>query len=257
MIEGGKIVPGTVHIYRVRLDDPRLHACRRLLSDDEILRADRFRFPLHRDRFIAGRAALRILLAQLIGKSPQEISFAYTENGKPYIPDLMSAVTFNVSNSEDLCLIAVGPFAHIGVDIEHISEDREFEDMARRFFSAGEATGIMQLPEELRAAAFFACWTRKEAFVKAHGVGLVYGLDQFEVAVSPNEPTCLLSIAQTSAHAKGLNDPKEWSLFNLNVDDGFAAALAVHGSVQQILELDWECPENMGQDGLVGGNIAQ
>ena len=239
------------------LDDSRLEGCRELLSEDEILRADRFRFAIHRNRFMAGRAALRILMGGYTGKSPQDITFGYTINGKPFIIDSPKSVTFNVSNSEDLCLIAVGAFALIGVDVEKITQDRELEDIAKRFFSSGEAAAINQLPVELRAAAFFACWTRKEAFVKAHGVGLVYGLDQFEVSTSPDEPARVLSIDSTSEHCKGLIDPHEWSLINLKVDAGYAGALAVHGSVQQILEHDWEYPENLGQDVLVGGNIAQ
>jgi 4'-phosphopantetheinyl transferase len=232
-----------VDVYRVPLDDIALGGSSNLLSPDEIARANRFRFPVHRERFIAGRAALRITLGMYLRCAPTDIHFAYTESGKPYLDG--QTLSFNVSNSESLCLIAIGEFKHIGVDLEKVGPDKECEEIAKRFFAPGEVSELMKLDPTGRTAAFYACWTRKEAFVKAHGTGLVYGLDKFEVTVNPQDPVKLIAIhgephSRTPVVKGDLNDAKSWSLFDLQVDTGYAATLAVHGTVQRVLQMDWD-----------------
>jgi len=230
-------------VYRVPLDDALLSGSSNLLSPDEIARADRFRFPVHRERFIVGRAALRVTLGKYLNLAPDEVHFTYTENGKPYLEG--QNLSFNVSNSDNLCLIALGEFAHIGVDIEKIVPDKGFEDIAKRFFAPAEVSELMKLDVASRASAFYTCWTRKEAFVKAHGTGLVYGLDKFEVTVDPDEPAKLLVI-HNDTHSRNpvaegdINDAKSWSMFDLEIDPGYAATLAVHGMVKRVIQIDWD-----------------
>ena len=238
--------PGNISVCTVDLGDAILSTRRDLLSPDELARADRFRFEVHRHRFIAGRAALRILLGQYTKTSPENVRFSYTNSGKPFLAEHSSSLSFNLSNSDNLCLIAAGMFEHIGVDIEKIVLDKELMAIAGRFFAPTEVDVLMKLPPEKRGDAFYICWTRKEAFVKAHGTGLVYGLDKFEVTVNPEEPARLLAIHTepdllTVAENGSLEDATNWRLFNLEAEPGYAAALAVHGAVESVTQFMWEC----------------
>lgn len=222
--------PGDIHIYKLALDNLDLSDRRDLLSREEITRADRFRYPLHCGRFIAGRAALRILLGKYLKMSPGDIQIEYTASGKPYLSGHDTPLSFNVSNSGGLCLIALGEFDRIGIDIEKIEPDKQHEDIARRFFAPAEFDELMTFDAAARIGAFYACWTRKEAFVKALGTGLVYGLDRFVVSANHLEPARLISID---------GDPKEWSLCSIDVEANYASALAVHGMVRRVIQVDW------------------
>jgi 4'-phosphopantetheinyl transferase len=198
-----------------------------ILSPDEQKRANRFHFLKDKIHFIAGRAFLRKLLARYLDKSPQSISFQYGAKGKPTLPPGHS-LQFNLSHSNGIALFGFVDTLNIGIDIEFINKDIEAKSLASSFFSANEANTLLSLPENQIPQAFFNCWTRKEAFIKAEGSGLSLPLDQFEVSLIPNQPAKLLAIHW---NPEGV---KNWSLHTLEVDPGFVGALAIEGEINKI-----------------------
>ncbi|WP_226781557.1 4'-phosphopantetheinyl transferase family protein [Oceaniglobus trochenteri] len=199
----------TVDLWRWRLDDPDP----RSLSPDERARAARFVHDRDRDRFVAGRARLRAILAGYLGCAPGDIAFGYGAHGRPRV----AGVHFNLSHTGDLAQLAVSRDLVPGVDIETVAPI----DMAvaRAHFSANEVQALCALPEGARLAAFYRCWTRKEAFLKALGTGLSTDLHSFAVTLAPGEPPAVLSCAGGDAGA--------WRLFDLAPAPGVAGALAL------------------------------
>lgn len=223
-VEPEPLGPGgdAVHVWSFRLDvtPKHLETLRSWLGDSERQRADRFRFQRHRDRFAAGRGQLREVLARYLGVEPSAVAFEYGPEGKPRLAG-EGTLRFNLSHSEDQALLAVARDREVGVDIEKIRPELECEAMASRFFSPAEATALKSLPVSVRPQAFFAIWTRKEAFIKAKGGGLAIPLADFDVSCELSGPVRLLRAAW---------DPLEterWTLRMLETLPGFAAALAV------------------------------
>ncbi len=216
-----------VHVWRMSLNQPesRVQESFSLLNPDERERDSRFRFQNDRDHFIVARGALRIILSRYLDTPPERLSFRYNSYGKPALPQRLDRddLRFNLSHSHGLALCAVACGYEVGVDVEWIRDDFAGEETIARYFSKQEAETIRALPPELRTQAFFDCWTRKEAFIKAVGEGLSYPLDQFSVTVIPGRPARLLS-ARGGAQEVG-----RWSLAPLNCGAGYAAALAVEG----------------------------
>lgn len=227
-----------VHVWRasLNLDAPRLHSLLETLADDERARASRFHFPKDRDHFIAGRGILRTILARYLPHHPADVRFHYGARGKPALTEAFEGdrLGFNVSHSHGLALYAVTRTRELGVDLEHI-QPRLQEGIAERFFSPREVAAFRALPPDQQSEAFFACWTRKEAYVKAKGDGLALGLSQFDVSLVPGEPPALLRTE---------GDPEEafrWSLRALAPAPGYAAALCVEGHDWHLT--CWEWPE--------------
>ena len=208
-------------MWRQRLEQPPelQETFLRTLAEDERTRANRFHFDKHRRHFVAGRGFLRALLARYLGTMPEEVRFAYGPYGKPVLDGehRESSLRFNASHSGDWAAYAFVQDHEIGVDVEHIKADFEAEGIAERFFSALEVQTLYALADEEKPAAFFRCWTRKEAYIKAIGSGLSHPLDSFDVTFAPGEPAAL-------SRAEG------WTLFDLDVAPEYAAALAVEGS---------------------------
>jgi len=227
-----------VHVWRARLDlsPARLGELERVLSADERERAARFRRDVHRWRYTAGRGILRVLLARYLTVSPQEPRFAYGPHGRPELAEPLagSGIRFNVSHSEDLALYAFAVGRDVGIDVEAIREDMETLPLAKRFFAPGEAAILASLPESIRAEAFFTCWTRKEAFIKARGDGLSLPLDEFEVTLSPGEPAMLRTTRWDPA------DAARWSMIELYPAPGFKAALVAAGPLGEIRCFEWQ-----------------
>ncbi|MDQ6677728.1 MAG: 4'-phosphopantetheinyl transferase superfamily protein [Acidobacteriota bacterium] len=173
------------------------------LSPDEHARAERFRFPHLRDRFRTGRGLLRVLVAQYCKADARELAFSYTAMGKPILPTCLD-FSFNVSHSGDLFAAAVSRWGPVGIDIESIRPMHDLQSLARRFFALPEYTAIEGLDEAGRPLAFFRCWTRKEAYLKARGDGLSKGLSTFHVSCGEEEtsPICDASnLEQWVSHA--------------------------------------------------------
>jgi 4'-phosphopantetheinyl transferase len=213
------IAAGQVHLWSARLDLPSqtLDDCLHVVSADERERAARFHFEEHRRRFVAARALLRIILGAYVKVPPHRIRFAYSPNGKPALPG--DAVHFNASHSEERAVFAIAADTPIGVDLERVRPLPDLDQIADRFFSAPESAALAALAPSHRTEAFFRCWTRKEAFVKALGDGLSYPLDRF--AVSLAEAAAVDSVEGDSAKAR------QWSMYSLSPAEGYVAAVAI------------------------------
>jgi 4'-phosphopantetheinyl transferase len=181
---------------------------------------------------------MRMILAQYLGVPPKNIAFAYAERGKPQLsPELReSGVKFNLSHSLDRALLAVTLESAIGVDLEYIDKKFASEEIAESFFSPMEIGVLRGIPEEERAAAFFSCWTRKEAYIKAVGDGLAIPLHGFDVAFGPGVSPRLLRVNASSGEVS------RWSMYNLPAPAGYAAALVVEGRSHEIQQCAW--PDN-------------
>jgi 4'-phosphopantetheinyl transferase len=215
---------GRVDVWRLSLDEPSTADTEAaVLSPDEIARASRFHFEKDRTRFARCRSALRCLLAGYLESRPAEVRFEYSTNGKPQLAPEKNprALHFNVSHSGNMALIAVGSELSLGVDIEKIRDDVDAEALAERFFSPRERAGLRALPAHLRVPGFYACWTRKEAFLKATGTGLSFPLADFSVSTHPDLPPQLEDV-------EGDNEAcQRWFLTDLRVGNPYRATLAL------------------------------
>ncbi len=231
--------PDEVHLWRVRLttEEGFLSSLIEILGEDERARSERFRFPRDRRRHIVSHAALRLILSRYCGCLPQEIRFRHNPFGKPMLaPELQTAppfLQFNLSHSDDLALIGVTFDKQIGVDIERIRPELAEDRIAERFFSPREVMALRSLPPTDQPRAFFRCWTCKEAFVKARGLGLSLPLDRFDVSLLPEQPPALLSVADLPDEAQ------RWSLSTLTPAPGYMAAIAVEGRGWRLATWDW------------------
>ncbi len=224
-----------IHIWCASLDQP-VSGFQRLLSVDEEARAERYHFDEDRRRFIVRRGILKTLLGNYLGIEPYQIQFCYGKNGKPALSDTFGngEVRFNLSHSEGLALYAFTRSRKIGVDIEYIRDVPEMEQIADRYFSENEKAVFHTLPESKKKEAFFNCWTRKEAFIKATGEGLSASLDRFDVSLAPGEPARLLGVEGDSI------DESQWSICNLNIDIRYKAALVKEGKCCGTIYFQWQ-----------------
>jgi 4'-phosphopantetheinyl transferase len=196
---------------------------RSLLSADETARAARFLFEHLQHSFILARGALRILLGRYLNTAPADLAFTYGAKGKPALAGPAS-LQFNASHSGDLALFAFTMGCELGVDIEAVRPMPDLEDVARRFFCADETAELMALSPGQRDQAFFLCWTRKEAYIKATGEGLSSPLDAFRVTLRPGDPARMVHLERDPIAAQA------WTLHDLALDPRYAAALAYRDS---------------------------
>lgn len=229
-----------IHIWRIAMVQP--HEIRRhyrnFFAPDEIDRADRFHFDKDRNRFTIARGALRELLGGYLNLPADQIAFVYGTQGKPSLtgPHASSGIHFNLSHSGDVALLAVTLNRELGVDVEQIRADFASEEIAARFFAPEECAKLQTLPAHQQADAFFNCWTRKEAYIKARGLGLSIPLDSFEVAFAPHEEAALLQVKA------GDDNFSRWRFYALHPGEGYKAALAAEGGSHQIRLLEWTPP---------------
>lgn len=212
---------GAIHVWRsvLRPDPARRASFESLLSPAERARADRFRFDRDADRYVIARGVLRTLLARYRQRPPEEIVLEETDHGRPFDPAETGGLDFNVSHSEDRLLIAFSCAGRIGVDIEWICPLPDMAELVEINFSPAEQDTWRSLPADQRERAFFDCWTRKEAFVKAIGQGLSHPLQSFDVTLAPGHD------ARVERLEGG--DPGDWTLRPLDAAPGYAAAIAV------------------------------
>ena len=188
------------------------------LHADERARAARLRHDRDRNHFIARRGQLRIRLAQEFGEAPEEIRIRMDAHGKPFLPE-HPELCFNLSHSHGLALCAIGHGVMVGCDIEWRNPELACRDVADRLFAPSERAALAALPDALWVDGFFNCWTRKEAYVKALGMGLSFSLDAFSVSVAPGEPPRLIEASPG------------WSLSSFEPAPGYQAALVVGDGV--------------------------
>jgi 4'-phosphopantetheinyl transferase len=180
---------------------------------------------------------LRTLLGRYLDLEPNGLRFSYGSHGKPALAGECGGgkVRFNLSHSHELALFAFTRGRVVGIDLERIRPDLVNEQIAERFFSPREIAMLRALPGSLEKEAFFTCWTRKEAYIKARGDGLSLPLDAFDVSLVPGEPAELLESRENS------NEVSRWCLQELVPDPGYVAAIAVEGHLWQLK--CWESPE--------------
>ena len=214
-----------VQIWRVWLNTSEsvLSFYRAALCLEELNRAERFRFENLKRSYIACRGGLRVLLGHYLGRSPRDIEFICGQKGKPALRG-MSPVRFNVSHSGELALYAFTLDCELGVDVERLRALDDLESIATRFFCAAEASELLSLSPGGRRAAFFRCWTRKEAYVKAVGDGLSIPLNRFQVTLLPGDPCRFVHIANDAQTAL------EWTLHDLELAPEYIGALAYQDS---------------------------
>ena len=216
-----------VQLWRVDLEAVRAEEARwqEVLSSDERNRAARFHFPHDRQRFVASRAWLRTILAGFLEIDARDLRFSYSKKDKPFVGPAHadSGITFNMSHSGGIALYAFARRREIGVDVEQIRSNFDIEPIARRFFSVLEQQQLAALPEESRVEAFFRCWTRKEAYIKAVGDGLSLPLSQFDVSLESWGTNALLATRPDSSQAG------QWMLREVPAGAGYSAALCVRG----------------------------
>ena len=248
-------LPWQVPFQPVTLSDSEVHAWKaplvaseheyvtlqQVLPLDERERAGRFYFEKDRRRWTIAHGILRILLARYLNSNPSELRFVINSYGKPALAPQFAAtgLQFNLSHSAEMALYAFTYHRQVGIDVEYMRKDIEWELLARSHFSPGEYAALQALPSSLQTEAFFLCWSRKESYIKAKGMGLSIPLDQFDVSLVPGEPAALLGSreeAQAAAH---------WSLHPLNPGNDYAGALTVEG-------FDWHlhCWKWQGDEGM-------
>ena len=230
-----QLAENEVHVWRASLGVAEENF-EPLLIDEELERARRFYFARDRHHWTVARTTLRLLLGRYLGIEPHALRFALNEYGKPSLlwPGEGPHLHFNLSHSGDLALYAFAYAREVGVDIERRRSQVEYENLATHFFSALECATLHALPAERREEAFFLCWSRKEAYIKARGKGLSLPLDQFDVSLSPDEPARLLG----SREEPGATE--RWSLVALQPGTDYAGALVVEGASWRLNCWQWQ-----------------
>lgn len=216
-----RLCPGEIHLCFVPLaaSGACLARLEGLLAPEELARSRGFRTAALREAYVAARGLLRAILGRCLGLAPAHLPLAFGSRGKPRVA-LAAPLNFNLSHSGGCALYALGGDGELGVDLERIQAMPDAESIARRFFSPSEVRDLLSLGSDARIDAFFRCWTRKEAYVKATGEGLALALDAFNVTLLPGAPPAL--------DAPG--DPRAWSLFEASPAAGYAAALVAEGA---------------------------
>jgi 4'-phosphopantetheinyl transferase len=222
-----------VHVWRLNLPMPKnvMEKFKSTLSADEIVRANRFYFNTHRKQFIAARGGLRNILSRYLKILPQDVRFFYTNFGKPYLDNI--DLTFNISHSGNYIVCAFTRKACIGIDIEQIKFDMDFQSIARKIFSEEEYLTFLKMSNKEKPFAFYRYWTRKEAYLKAIGTGLHYSLNQVQVNFSNSEKPKLLNI---EAQPLELN---LWQLEEIISDQTCIATIATRQKHREIYLWDW------------------
>ena len=226
-----------IHVWRASLDlaPQSLEELETVLSEDEKLRANRFRFAKHKRRFIAARGILRQLLAGYLQSSPGEINFTYNPQGKPQLASSFKNIDlqFNISHSEDLALYSFNYEQQIGIDLEYLRENVDYENIAKRFFCETEFQLITSCISEQRQQRFYQLWTAKEAYLKAIGKGLGGGLETSEIKLNQEENICFHSIENKEETASN------WSLYNFIPESNFVATIALSGKKKKLIPINY------------------
>lgn len=209
-----------VHVWTatLALPAPRTASLAELLSSDERQRGARFATHVLRERFIAARGQLRELLSSYVGLSPAAIRFDYGAEGRPSLSGAAAraGVHFNLSHSGDVVVYAISRAERIGIDVERVKQFPGMQPIAERFFSPAERQQLATVPPDALPLAFYRCWTRKEAYLKAMGLGLAAPPGDVDVSVSPR-----------------------WSLVHFAPDAGFVGAVAVERPAPAVSYREW------------------
>ena len=187
------------------------------LSDDENFRLNKFKITAKRYEFSRVRSILRYLLKRYLNADPRSIKFGMSSHGKPFV--IGHDISFNVTHSHGCALIGFTRNTPIGLDVEKLRNKVDCQGLSRRYFSPNESDELLAIAEEDQQQAFFTCWTRKEAFVKALGRGIGFGLDNFDVAFQNHDQPRIKDIRFKEENAK------HWGVASLNTSPGYVASI--------------------------------
>ena len=202
------------------------------LSENEKKRAAKVKFEKDKSSFIISRGVLREILSGYLGISPSKVTFEYTSYGKPFLSKYN--LKFNISHSGDLAVFVFNMESEIGVDIERIKNNLNVLELTDNFFSKNEIESLHAMPPEQLNRAFYRCWTRKEAFIKAEGSGLSFPLNQFTVSLDNDCQATLLKTEWDSS------EKENWSLFSFVPEDGYLVAVAVRQKLVSVRYFSFE-----------------
>jgi 4'-phosphopantetheinyl transferase len=231
------LLPQQLDLWLLPLDQPPLplDELAAVLNTDEEARAARFHFPLDRRRFTSARGLLRHVVGAYVGIAPHRLRLQLAVAGKPSLVDA-DGIEFNLSHSGGWALLGIGRGVPLGVDLEVERDVNDLEQIARTNFGRAEVEALLRLPAQQRREAFFAIWTRKEAFIKALGEGLSMPLDRFEV--SAETLVCggpaLLRAVDGSADAAAT-----WSMWGLRPAEGLHVAAAMPATGVALRTWQW------------------
>jgi 4'-phosphopantetheinyl transferase len=232
------LAPGQseIHVWKINLATPAAVARLEIfLSAEEREQAARFHFVADKRRFTVRRAVRRQLLAACLEKKPEAVHIRLSSHGQPAIVGQEGAggLRFSCSHSADWGLVAIASGIELGVDLEQHRPLADAEGLARTYFSDAEIRELAGLPESLKTAGFFNCWTRKEAFVKAIGLGLAFPLNRFSVSLAPGQPAVLLDVAEDCGPAK------KWTMVSLEPSADYSSALVFEGKAAPVKFFQW------------------
>jgi 4'-phosphopantetheinyl transferase len=230
-----------VHVWAIwlRASDEVSRAYRSLLLPEETVRADKFAFEHLKRHYEVSQGGLRLLLSRYLRCRPRDLAFTFGPKGKPALR-VDSHLQFNLSNSGDLALYAFAVDCELGVDVEQVRAMTDLEQIASRYFCEAEASELLSIDgRPARQEAFFRCWTRKEAYIKAVGTGLTLPLDQFQVTLLPGDPPRFIHIG------KNVKAANEWTLQPLNPAPGYVGALAYHAGARNIVFHQPQAPQEL------------
>lgn len=230
-----------VHIWRASLDVDLelLEAQRSVLSEREIGKIDRLRLPVVYRRSLAAQVTLRQLLSRYLDCPPREVTYQYGSHGKPCLDAAVhpSPIYFNMTHSNDMALYAISDFAEVGVDVELVKPGRQMLEIAERYFAPSEYQQMLSLPEVEQLSAFYKCWTAKEAFVKATGEGLSFGLDRFEVDLSIGAGDARSSLIKID---NSIDAARPWYLTSFSPEENYLGAIATEGQPNELCFIQYE-----------------
>jgi 4'-phosphopantetheinyl transferase len=235
-----------VHVWRIPVDAATAEACdaAQLLSATEQARAARFTQAEDRCRFQTARAATRCILGRYLGLPPAQVGIEPDQLGKPQLDAATVAVDrrvhFNVSHSGNWILAAFARSFPVGIDVEPLRANGVSEDLIAYVMSDRERRNLQGLPKQRQIAAFFHCWTSKEAWLKGLGVGLTVPLKAIEVSIDPDQPAQLLTAPPELC-------PGDWRLSSLGFSAPYAATLAVAATSAALVDISVDSWRNINQ----------
>jgi 4'-phosphopantetheinyl transferase len=230
-----ELMENEVHVWLTPLNVPTmLSRYQQVLTEEELVKARRFYFEHDRLHWAIARAVLRLLLSHYTGVVPLRIELDKNAYGKPFIAQNASALRFNLSHSGDFALYAFAWQREVGIDIEYMRDNIAYDELATHVFSVSEQETLRALSPALKHRAFYNAWARKEAYIKARGLGLSLSLDLFDVSLMPNEPAALLASREDE------REVSRWSMYALPTPVDYAGALVVEGRDWQLRCWQWQ-----------------
>ena len=223
-----------VWIYRSEWakEHGRLPQLLRILSDEELSRAHRYRFEADHDRHVVLWAGLRLIIGALVNVSPRALEFVRSQAGKPELSSPAVSLSFNATHAGAFVVFGVSRGGPLGVDIEKVRPDLETSAIVNQFFHPDERRDFETLSVDLKLTAFFRSWTLKESYLKARGVGLPFGLDRVHVTIDPGKDPRLVTVEGMTA------EQDQWSLVDLPMPDGYFGAVTAQGQGRKTRFID-------------------